>query len=138
MKNILYLLVVLTIVCGAIGTLWPSYRLGCSHNFFYDDLHPFNVLQEIAVFVFFKGRLKSFSPKWRPVVIKLFNYSIGIYLVHPLLMYVCINYLGLSSSTIPSVWFVPVYIVLIYSFLFSEVSLHDSLHEKVYDRIIYN
>jgi hypothetical protein len=35
-------------------------------------------------------------------------------LVHPLLMYVCTNYFGLSSSTFPAVWFVPVYTVLIY------------------------
>ena len=114
MKNFLYLLAVLSIVGGIIGTRWLSYRLGCSHNFFYDDLHPFIVLQGIAVFVFFKDRFRSLSPKWRPVVIKLSNYSFGIYLVHPLLMYVCTNYLGLSSSTFPAVWFAPVYTVLIY------------------------
>ena len=114
MKNFLYLLAVLSIVGGIIGTRWLSYRLGCSHNFFYDDLHPFIVLQGIAVFVFFKDRFRSLSPKWSPIVIKLSNYSFGIYLVHPLLMYVCTNYLGLSSSTFPAVWFVPVYTVLIY------------------------
>ena len=114
MRNILFLLAVLSIVGGIIGTRWLSYRMGCSHNFFYDDLHPFIVLQGIAVFVFFKDRFRSLSPKWRPVVIKLSNYSFGIYLVHPLLMYVCTNYFGLSSSTFPAVWFVPVYTVLIY------------------------
>lgn len=114
MRNILFLLAVLSIVGGIIGTRWLSYRMGCSHNFFYDDLHPFTVLQGIAVFVFFKDRFRSLSPKWRPVVIKLSNYSFGIYLVHPLLMYVCTNYFGLSSSTFPAVWFVPVYTVLIY------------------------
>ena len=114
MKNFLYLLAVLSIVGGIIGTRWLSYRLGCSHNFFYDDLHPFIVLQGIAVFVFFKDRFRSLSPKWSPIVIKLSNYSFGIYLVHPLLMYVCTNYFGLSSSTFPAVWFVPVYTVLIY------------------------
>ena len=103
MKNFLYLLAVLSIVGGIIGTRWLSYRLGCSHNFFYDDLHPFIVLQGIAVFVFFKDRFRSLSPKWSPIVIKLSNYSFGIYLVHPLLMYVCTNYLGLSSSTFPAV-----------------------------------
>lgn len=115
MRNILYLLAVLSIVGGIIGTRWLSYRLGCSHNFFYDDLHPFIVLQGIAVFVFFKDRFGNISPKWRPVVIKLSNYSFGIYLVHPLWMYVCTNYLGLSSSTFPAVWFIPVYIILIYT-----------------------
>ena len=114
MKNFLYLWAVLSIVGGIIGTRWLSYRLGCSHNFFYDDLHPFIVLQGIAVFVFFKDRFRSLSPKWSPIVIKLSNYSFGIYLVHPLLMYVCTNYLGLSSSTFPAVWFAPVYTVLIY------------------------
>lgn len=114
MRNLIYLLAALSIVGGILGTIWLSYRLGYSNGFFYDDMHPFLVLQGIAVFVFFKDRFKNLSPKWRPVVIKLSNYSFGIYLVHPLFMYVCTNYLGLSSSTFPAVWFVPVYIVLIY------------------------
>lgn len=114
MRNLIYLLAALSIVGGILGTRWLSYRVGYSNGFFYDDMHPFLVLQGIAVFVFFKDRFKNLSPKWRPVVIKLSNYSFGIYLVHPLFMYVCTNCLGLSSSTFPAVWFVPVYIVLIY------------------------
>lgn len=114
MRNLIYLLAALSIVGGVLGTRWLSYRVGYSNGFFYDDMHPFLVLQGIAVFVFFKDRFKNLSPKWRPVAIKLSNYSFGIYLVHPLFMYVCTNCLGLSSSTFPAVWFVPVYIVLIY------------------------
>ena len=114
MRNLIYLLAALSIVGGILGTRWLSYRLGYSNGFFYDDMHPFIVIQGIAVFVFFKERFRSLSPKWRPVVIKFSNYSFGIYLVHPLWMYVCTNYIGLSSSTFPAVWFVPVYIVLIY------------------------
>lgn len=114
MRNLIYLMAALSVVGGILGTRWLSYRLGYSNGFFYDDMHPFIFIQGIAVFVFFKDRFRSLSPKWRPVVIKFSNYSFGIYLVHPLWMYVCTNYIGLSSSTFPAVWFVPVYIVLIY------------------------
>lgn len=114
MKTVIYLLAALSIVGGILGTRWLSYRLGYSHHFFYDDLHPFIFIQGVAVFVFFKDRFKTLSPEWSRMVIQLSNYSFGIYLVHPLLIFICTNHLGFSSSTFPPAWFVPVYIVFIF------------------------
>lgn len=113
MRKVIYLLAVLSVVGGLIGTRWLSYRLGFCHGFFYDDLHPFILIQGVAVFVFLKDRFKNLSPQWSRIVVKFSNYSFGIYLVHPLLMYIC-TYIGLSSSAFNVVWFVPVCIVLIF------------------------
>jgi surface polysaccharide O-acyltransferase-like enzyme len=47
-------------------------------------------------------------------MVRLSNYSFGIYLVHPLLMYLCTNLLGFSLSAFWAVWFIPVYSVFIF------------------------
>ena len=114
MRNLIYLLAALSIVGGILGTRWLSYRMGYSNGLFYDDMHPFIVLQGIAVFVFFKDRFKNLSPKWSSLVVNLSNYSFGIYLVHPLLIYLCTNVLGFSSSSFSVAWLAPVYSVFIF------------------------
>ena len=123
MRNLIYLLAALSLVGGILGTRWLSYRVGYSNGFFYDDMHPFLVLQGIAVFVFFKDRFKNLSPKWSSLVVNLSNYSFGIYLVHPLVIYLCTNFLGFNSSTFPVLWFGSVYSVFIFILSFLLVKL---------------
>lgn len=114
MKMIIYLLAALSILGSAVATRWLSYRLGYCHSFFYEDLHPFIFIQGVAVFVFFKDRFGNLSPQRSRIVVNLSNYSFGIYLVHPLLIYLCTNIFGFSSSSFPVVWFAPVYSVFIF------------------------
>lgn len=114
MRKMIYLVAALSVVAGAIGTRWLSFRLGMSHNLFYDDLHPFVLIQGVAVFVFLKDRFVSLSPQWSETVVSHSNYSFGIYLVHPLIMYIFTGILGFSSSAFSPVWFIPVYIVFVY------------------------
>jgi len=113
-RNIIYFLAAVSIVCSLIGTRWLSFRLGFSHSFFYDDLHPFVLIQGVAVFVFLKDRFKKLSQQWSRIVLNISNYSFGIYLVHPLLIYLCTNYMGFSSSTFSVAWFVFVYSIFIF------------------------
>ena len=114
MRRIIYLLAALSIVGSALATRWLSCRLGFCHSFFYEDLHPFVLIQGVAVFVFLKDRFGNLSPQRSRIVVNLSNYSFGIYLVHPLLIYLCTNFLGFSSSTFSVVWFAPVYSVFIF------------------------
>ena len=123
MRKIIYLLAVLSIVASAVATRWLSYRVGCCHSFFYEDLHPFVLIQGVAVFVFFKERYRNLSSQARSIVLNLSNYSFGIYLVHPLMIYLCTNFLGFSSSSFPVVWFGPVYSVFIFILSFLLVKL---------------
>lgn len=114
MRNVIYLLAILSVVGAVVGARWLSYRLGYSNGFFYADLHPFVLIQGGAVFVFFKDRFNNLSPKWSRVVIQLSNYSFGIYLVHPLLINVCTYFLEDYFLTFSALWFVPVYVVFIF------------------------
>ena len=114
MRKVIYLLAALSIVLSVIGTRWLSFRLGFCHGFFYDDLHPFVLIPGVAVFVFLKDRFRSLSPHWSRIVVKLSSYSFGIYLVHPLMMYLWTNLIGASSSGFNAVWLVPVLTIIIF------------------------
>ena len=114
MRKVIYLLAALSIVASVVGTRWLSFRLGFCHGFFYDDLHPFVLIQGVAVFVFFKDRFRSLSPRWSRIVVNLSSYSFGIYLVHPLMMYLFTNLIGVTFSGFHVVWFVPVNIVIVF------------------------
>ena len=123
MRKVIYLLAVLSIVGSIVGTRWLSYRAGSCYGFLYADLHPFVLIQGIAVFVFFKDNFKSLSPQWSRIIVNLSNYSFGIYLVHPLLIYLCTNFLGFNSSTFPVLWFGSVYSIFIFILSFLLVKL---------------
>lgn len=114
MRIVIYVLAALSVVGSVVGTRWLSFRLGFCHGFFYDDLHPFVLIQGVAVFVFLKDRFRNLSLEWSCRVVNLSSYSFGIYLVHPLMMYLCTNLLGVSSSAFNVVWFVPIYIIWIF------------------------
>jgi len=114
MRMVIYILAALSVVGSVVGTRWLSFRIGFCHGFFYDDLHPFVLIQGVAVFVFLKDRFRTLPPKWRRIVVNLSSYSFGIYLVHPLLMNICTEYIGISSSAFNVVWFVPIYIIWIF------------------------
>ena len=123
MRKIIYLLAALSIMGSALATRWLSYRLGYCHSFFYEDLHPFVFIQGVAVFVFFKDRFRVLSSQASRTVVNLSNYSFGIYLVHPLMIYLCTYFLGFSSSTFSVVWFAPVYSIFIFILSFLLVKL---------------
>ena len=114
MRKVIYLLAALSFVGSAVATRWLSCRVGFCNGFFYADLHPFILIQGIAIFVFFKDKFKSLSLQWSRIIVRLSNYSFGIYLVHPLIMYLCTNLLGFSPSAFYVAWFVPVYSVFIF------------------------
>ena len=114
MRKVIYLLAALSVVGSVVGTRWLSFRLGFCHGFFYDDLHPFVLIQGVAVFVFLKDRFRDLSPRLSRIVVRLSSYSFGIYLVHPLVMYLCTNHVGVSSSACHVIWFVPIYIIIIF------------------------
>ena len=80
----------------------------------YDDIHPFVMLVAVAVFVFAKEHCKAYSPSVRRVIVELSNYSLGIYLVHPLFMFGLNDYFSINSSTFNPVFSVPVLATFIF------------------------
>lgn len=113
-KHFIYLLGIVGLIGSALCTHVCSHYLGYTYGYFYDDIHPFVMLVAVAVFVFAKEHCKAYSPSVRRVIVELSNYSLGIYLVHPLFMFGLNDYFSINSSTFNPVFSVPVLATFIF------------------------
>ena len=72
----------------------------------------------IALFVFGKNVFASIGAalqgKRRNAVIKLSSYSFGVYLIHPLVINIFHRAVGLSATSYPAIWWVPVFTFMIF------------------------
>lgn len=110
----IYLFAIMSFVCSIICNHFYAYCRDYHSVFFYVDLHPFTFLESIGVFVFIKENCKRLSPFVRRVVLYLSNSSFGIFLVHPLFMYILDDSLSINSSSYNPLFFIPIYVILIF------------------------
>ena len=122
-KYVIYILAVLSFIGAAYFTSVVSHKLGRTEGFFYDDLHLFMLIQTVAIFIFIKDHCKDYSSRTRRVIINLSNCSFGIYLVHPLFMYLCNDYLTLNSSSFNPIFFIPVFAIIIFFLSYALVKM---------------
>ncbi len=121
-KYFIYLLGIVGLVGSALGTHVCSHYVGFTYAYFYDDTHPFVMLEAVAVFVFVKEHC-NYSPSVRRAIVDLSNCSLGIYLVHPLLMFIMSDYFAIYSSTFNPIFFILLFttIIFILSYLLVKV-----------------
>lgn len=122
-KYTLYIAAVLSFVLGAYFTSAYSHYIGRTDGFFYDDLHPFMLIQTSAIFLFIKDHCPNYSYRNRRVIINLSCCSFGIYLVHPLFVHLFNDHLALNSSSFNPLFFIPVYAVIIFFLSFVLVKI---------------
>jgi surface polysaccharide O-acyltransferase-like enzyme len=66
------------------------------------------------VFLFIKDHANWCSQSVRHVIIVVSNYSLGIYLVHPLIMTLFNDYLEFNSYTLNPQYFVPIFAIIVF------------------------
>ena len=113
-KYFIYLSGILGLVGSALGTHICSHYMDLTFGYFYDDTHPFVMLVAVAVFVFAKEHCKTYSPSVRRAIVDLSNCSLGIYLVHPLFMFIMKDYFALDSSSYNPLFFILVFSTMIF------------------------
>lgn len=112
-KYFIYLLGIVGLVGSVLGTHLCSNYLGFTYAYFYDDTHPFVMLEAVAIFVFVKEHC-NYSPSVRRAIVGLSNCSLGIYLVHPLLMFIMSDYFAINSSTFSPILFILLFSIIIF------------------------
>ena len=113
-KYAIYILALLSFVGAAYFTSVASHVFGRTEGFFYDDLHPFMLIQTAAIFVFIKDHCTTYNSRTSNLIINFSNCSFGIYLVHPLLMHLCDDCFALNSSSFNPLFFIPVFAIIIF------------------------
>ena len=115
-EYIIYALGVFGAIFTIIATMLMSGYKNSADTFFYKNL-TINVLFEaIAVFVFFKQHLnKRVKRKTEKKILFLSKCTLGIYLVHPLIIFVLNDAFGLNTASFNPILSIPILVVLVAS-----------------------
>ena len=119
----IYILGFLSFFLSAIGTRYFSHKMGCPFYLFYDDMHPFTLIETVAIFLFIKNHAYRCPQSIRRYMIVVSNCSLGIYLVHPLMMTVLNDQLAFNSSTLDPHYFLPVFAIIVFILSFIVVRI---------------
>lgn len=120
-RKLLYSMGILSIIAVSLITYIVSYSFGKIYGQLYDSLNIFTLFKAVAVFVFVKSI--NISTKYHPSLKRVSKTSLGIYLLHVLILHVANDYLGVDSSLFNPAFFIPLYSLFVFIISFVIVSI---------------
>lgn len=120
-KKLLYSMGILSLIAVCLITFFASYNLGEVYGSFYDSLNIFTLFEATAVFVFIKSI--NISTRYNPLLIRVSKTSLGIYLLHVLILHIADDFFGVNSSLFNPALFIPLYSLLVFIITFFIVSI---------------
>lgn len=111
-KNVIYILGILSVVAVCILTDFVSDRDGVPNLFFYGDINVFTLFEAIALFIFIKDI--QIAPKNQSLVIYSSKLSLGIYIIHPLVMYILYDLWIINSASLNPIYFIPIFAIIVF------------------------
>jgi len=95
-----------------ILTHTASHMKGLATAPFYDYLNIFTLCESVTVFLFVSKI--NIPACYYPVIVKISKVTLGIYLIHPLIMYIADNHFYVNTSTFNPIVFIPVFCIIIF------------------------
>ena len=119
-ENVLNDTVKKVIYCLGILSVFPVYfltdiitnRVGEPYLFLCGKINMFTLFEALALFIFIKDI--QIASRYHQVLISVSKLSLGIYIVHPLVMSIVFDLWGINSASWNPVCFIPVYAFLIF------------------------
>ena len=129
-KKCLCLLGVMSVVAVCGFTKFASNNIGVPWVGLYAYNNLFVLFEASAVFVVLKDI--RISQKYYDVLIRLSKLSLGVYVIHPLVMSIMLDLWGINSASLNPLFFIPVFAVMIFvvSYSFSYVMSKVPLIKK--------
>ena len=111
-KRIIYILGILSVFAVSSLTFLASSRVGTPYLFFYGNINVFTLFEAVALFIVIKD--KKIAPKYYPVLISASKLSLGIYIIHPLVMNVLFDYGNIDSASLNPIYFIPLFALMVF------------------------
>lgn len=111
-KRIICILGILSVFAVCVLTFYASSRIGKPYLFFYENMNLFTLFEAIALFIYIKD--KQIVAKYHPVLINASKISLGIYIIHPLVMNVLFDYGNFDSASLDPKYFIPFYALIVF------------------------
>ena len=111
-KNTIYFLGVTSVIAVSTFTHAISNHVGSPDVFLYDYLNLFTLFEALAFYLFIKGI--KIAPKYHRFIISASKLSLGIYIIHPLIITIVFDLWKIDSALLNPIIFIPVFAVLIF------------------------
>lgn len=111
----IYLLAIVGFIITVLGTGAISNAKGTATESLYDYLTPNVAMMTLGVFTFFNYRMPKikFSDKMRRQIIKLSNYTLGVYLIHPFYVFI-LNRFHINALSMNPIISVPFIVLIVF------------------------
>lgn len=111
-KRIICILGILSVFAVSALTSFASSRVGTPYLFFYEYINLFTLFEAVAIFVVIKNL--QIAPKYHSVLKNASKLSLGIYIIHPLVMNVLFDYANMDSATLNPIYFIPLFALIVF------------------------
>lgn len=120
-KKFFYLMGALGLLAVNLITYNVSYNSGAIYGELYGNLHIFTLFEASAIFIFIKSI--NIPKRYYSLIINVSKASLGIYLIHILVLHLSKDLFGIDSSLINPFFFIPVFTLLVFVVSFAFVSI---------------
>ena len=112
LKKAIYIIGIISLFAICLITYFVSNHIGAPYPDFFDVLNIFTIFEAISIFVLFKNI--HIPCKYHSFLINVSKTTLGIYLIHVLLIHVSDGLFGINSSSLNPAFFVPVFSLLVF------------------------
>lgn len=92
-------------------------------GFFYNYLNVFTLLESCAMFLFILYNKEFIASKYNSLIFNMAKMSLGIYLIHMLILNELFKHFGLDYSFFNPAWFIPIYSLFVFAVSYLIVGL---------------
>ncbi|WP_296847233.1 acyltransferase [uncultured Methanobrevibacter sp.] len=103
---------VLSVISVCILTHLASNRAGAPHLLLYGNINLFTLFEAMALFIIIKDIPIAF--KYHTVVIGISKLSLGIYIIHPLVMNILFDLCNIDSAYLNPIYFIPIFAISVF------------------------
>lgn len=111
-KKVVYLFGILSVIPVYVLTDLITSRVGEPYLFLCGKINMFTLFEALALYIFVKDL--QIAPKYHKFLISVSKLSLGIYIVHPLMMTIVFDLWGINSASLNPIFFIPVFAFLIF------------------------
>ncbi len=111
-KIFFYILGILSVLSVIFLTHFASIHIGTPYVAFYSNFNVLTLVEAIALFLLIKDL--RIVPKYHAAVISISKLSLGIYILHPLVMKILLDFGNIDSASLNPAYFIPLYAFLVF------------------------
>lgn len=111
-KKVFYILGILSVLSVIILTHFASIYVGTPYTAFYSNFNILTLFEAIAIFILIRDI--QIIPKYHASLISISKLSLGIYILHPLVMEILFHFGNIDSASLNPVYFIPLYAFMVF------------------------